>query len=820
MRFTCGIPLLLALACGTNVDERNSTDDSTPTNSNESADAASRSETQSNTASSQQAGSHTKPNAGVSEGPTHAEYDASASNAPQGTSSLDESDSESTGAESTGGESSGTPVLPSEVPLELEQALQDVSGLSAAAFLERSAVPFEELGYEPTGALGLDLIQSSDLGLNDAELAKYAENGFVISPRVAFPHFGYGYASVYAQDLPLFISADSILYALHTSYDAILKNLEMGLLIPATGRMLASMRANLAVVAEPSAVRDDIDLYLTVAESLLFDELRAPTLEHNADAVSQFFDACKAAGAAATVQLFGSEREFDFSQFKPRGHYTDTLELQRYFRAMIWMGRVEFRLVKSEAGEPRLNRRETEAAITLRSLMNDEAKQSHQRVDAVVSAFVGEHDAMTPSQVDALVGDLGLSSPAELQTVSDETLLAALLAGNYGVQRITSQIMVGGLGDRTTPLPAAFALFGQRYVIDSHVFSNVVYDRVKAGAVRRMMPNPLDVAYAALQNDHAGLLLQADLERYDYASDLASMRAIVDSEPREFWELSLYNRWLDALRTLSPDRAMKLETGENLPQIARTEAWGRRLLNTQLASWAELRHDTILYVKQSYTSAATCEYPDAYVDPYPEFFGAIATLAEHALAVLAELGFDPDAEVESTVPLSEQLGVLALRKSGTVLTKFVEVGRILEQMAVHQRTGEPHSEEHLAFVNEAVQTQGIGCGGPPGQTGWYSQLFLDPELTWDPTIADVHTQPTDEGGASVGRVLHVGTGESQLMVVSVETCSGPRAYVGVVSSYYERIENDWRRLDDVDWQKILAEEVPAPPSWVASLMAQ
>ena len=30
----------------------------------------------------------------------------------------------------------------------------------------------------------------------------------------------------------------------------------------------------------------------------------------------------------------------------------------------------------------------------------------------------------------------------------------------------------------TLPLSRSFALLGQRYVVDSHVFSNVVFDRV------------------------------------------------------------------------------------------------------------------------------------------------------------------------------------------------------------------------------------------------------------------------------------------------------------------------------------------------------
>lgn len=718
-------------------------------------------------------------------------------------------------ATSTGEESEARPP-PAELSLELGDALKEAAVWDATTLTEKAQVPFEALGYGAEEAIGLDTIQSSDLGLSEAELAKYQENGFVISTRMTFPHFAYGYASIYAQDLPLFISADSILFALHSSYDAILKSIEESLLVPEVTTMLAAMRANLQAETAVTEAHHDVDMYLTVAQSLLLQELQAPTYPQNAQVVSDLYESCSAAMGARAISFFGAQRDFDFSQFKPRGHYNDSVQLQRYFRAMIWMGRVDLRLVDTDdAGESTLRQREASVAVLLRSLMNEQARRAHERVDALVRAFVGEHDSMTPSEVDALMRDLNVSSTSEFEALSDERVLEAVSSGGYGVQRISSQIMTGGLAG-TAPLPSAFALFGQRYVIDSHVFSNVVFDRVKAGAVLRMMPNPLDVAYAALQNDQAALLLRSELEGYDYASDLASMRVVVDHEPRAFWRQNLYNRWLDALRTLSPARAMNVGAGQTLPQIARTEAWGRRLLNTQLASWAELRHDTILYVKQSYSAGSQCEYPDAYVDPYPEFFGAIAALAEHALTVLEEQGLSLHLQNAGGV---NPLPSATLARTDLVLRSFVEVGGILQDMALRQRTGEPHSEQHMAFVNEAVSRNHNGCGSPDTHTGWYSDLFIDPVLEFAPTIADVHTQPTTESGSPVGRVLHVGTGEIRLMVTSIDTCSGPRAYAGLVSSYFERIETDWNRLDDAAWEKLLSAGDAVSPPWLTSLTA-
>jgi hypothetical protein len=113
------------------------------------------------------------------------------------------------------------------------------------------------------------------------------------------------------------------------------------------------------------------------------------------------------------------------------------------------------------------------------------------------------------------------------------------------------------------------------------------------------------------------------------------------------------------------------------------------------------------------------------------------------------------------------------------------------------------------------------CGGPPAISGWYADLFFAPGAAaeFDPTIADVHTQPTDEGGNPVGRVLHAGTGYARLMVMTAETCAGPRAYAGVVSSYHELVTANFTRLTDEDWAGRLRTGQPPPiVPWLADLV--
>jgi hypothetical protein len=691
----------------------------------------------------------------------------------------------------------------------LKALVAESAGLTAAQLGSKRAVPWKTtLGYDPSKAVNMGLIQGSELKLDGAEMAALTAKGFVVSDKRRYPHFAYGYKTIYSQDLPVYITADAILQAVHQSYDDILKAIETEALIPEMTQLLTSMRGKLGGSTLDADTRKDADLFLAVGLTLLQDQPAAPVAGAAATDVGQLLALAQAGMGSKAMSLFGANREIDFSQFKPRGHYNDSEALQRYFRAMMWLGRIDFPLLQTDPqyGKPQLVRRSVAAALALRSLMDADAVARWKRIDQTVRAFVGEPDSMGPLEVDHLKADLGLTGDT-LGNLTDEQIAHAIVDGAYGKQRILSQIVIQLPHEGTWPLDATFLFFGQRYVFDSHVFSNVVYDRVNVPNVdMRMMPNPLDVAYAALGNDQAVALLAPELEKYKYAPNLESIRRLGDEHGAAFWSANLYNLWTSALRALSP--TAEIATSSGLPAVAASEAWGRRLLSTQLASWAELRHDTILYAKQSYTSGVACEFPDAYVEPYPAFFGQIEKLAAAGGDLAGTLPLPTDSFYAKRIPAYFQ--------------RLREVAGILRQMAELQRSGMPHKPEHLAFINQAVDTSQV-CGGPAGIRGWYADLFFNAEgaAKFDPTIADVHTQPTDSGGAKVGRVLHVGTGYPRLMVVTVDTCMGPRAYAGVVSTYHEVVTKDLERLTDQEWLKrFRPTSIPDDVPWMKDLVVK
>jgi hypothetical protein len=693
---------------------------------------------------------------------------------------------------------------------EVEATLADLESLDATSLRARFPTAFAPAPtYDPSTIVGLDTIQASALALSTTELDALSQKGFVVSAAREFPTFAYGYSTIYAEDLPVYISADSILETVHRSYDRVLQELEVTLLSRELLELLSGMRARLegGVGAElGDAARADADTFLAIAASLLQGSTLPPVAGGSAGQIESLVQMATAAAGIATVTLFGVARQYeDFSQFEPRGHYTESVELGRYFRAMMWLGRIDFRLFETQSdGSQLFFRRQLEGMLLMNELIDAELRQRFDRIDQAVRVFVGEPDYMELSDVEPLLADVAAGSLAQAATVDDQTWAQAILDGGYGLQRISSHIMINGLSKPgTLPLSLSFALLGQRYVIDSHVFSNVVYDRAGGGSVQRLMPNPLDVAFAALGNDQAAELLAPELEEHAYAPDLAAMRLLVDQHPPEFWNENLYNLWLGALRELSPAKIAASPDAGALPPTFRSEAWGRRLLVAGLASWAELRHDTLLYAKQSYTGGLSCEFPDGYVDPYPEFYARLVAYAERGRETVAVVA----------------AGTNVAARAEAYFDNLHAVASRLRDMAAHQRTGAPYTQEMLDFLNDAVVVD-PGCGDPSLIAGWYRTLFYESHdgVEWAPTIADVHTQPTDLGGNFVGRVLHVGTGAPRFMVVVAETCSGPRAYAGLASRYHEHITEDFERLTDPDWETLVPGQPDVP--WAVNLVTQ
>jgi hypothetical protein len=649
------------------------------------------------------------------------------------------------------------------------------------------------------------------------EKSKLQTHGFVVTERMErnaqgeykWVSFGSAVADIWESDLPIYISSDLILHALHMSYDEILKQTEHSTLIPKLKLLLAQSHASLSTLdaaygTNPTMRQSllDVDLYLTLARSLL-EGGSMPYFSENQAALSTLLS--QIAGLQPLeIPLFSSKpRTFDFSQFTIRGHYTETQELGRYFQSMIWLGRTELYLIapKTAYNEPQpedIRRQIIDAALVVEALKISNSLLLLSQMEDIIRFFVGDQDNVTVSNMLTLMSDANIQSAAELtDTVRVRAFLNALSQKPYAFQLINSQILFSDPMSPDQLKPAsAFLLLGQRFVVDSYVTGSVVYDKILFNNEKmlRMLPSPLDILFA-IGNNAALQLLKPELDKYNYGTNLAALRYLVDGYDPSFWTSSIYNGWLQSIRALNPpaDRS-------GLPQFMQAGAWWQKTMNTQLASWAQLRHDNLLYAKQSYSAGVVCSFPESYVEPVPDFFNAVKLLASNASERFGTFDYDQTWTKSYFTHYFNTLGALC-DTLGTIAQKE------LSKTAL--------SDIERAFLRRMlfkVQTCGIEYDG------WLSSLFLLGESSTfkkDYVVADVHTAPTDASGAPIGWVLHAGTGPINLAVINAELADGTMcSFVGPVMSYYEHLSVNYKRLTDEEWQSAYQAAPSLRPSFV------
>jgi hypothetical protein len=503
----------------------------------------------------------------------------------------------------------------------------------------------------------------------------------------------------------------------------------------------------------------------------------------------------------------------DFSQFTPRGHYAEHYLLKNYFRAMMWLGRTELYLLPPKSLSPGCPQqtpqdvqRQTIDAVLLLELMDLAGADSLQaEMEQVFSVLVGEQDNVTPANLRLVIQAMGLENAANL--LDEAKLLAfqeALATHAFAHQRILSQVLQQDpLAPENIQPASAFMMFGQRFLIDSYITGNVVYDKIKYNDdfVCRLFPSTLDVLFT-LGNDAATQLLIPQLDQYHYAANLAGLRCLIDSYDVDFWNSSVYNMWLNSIRSLNPP----LDRG-GLPAFMQTGAWWQQKMNTQLASWTELRHDNLLYAKQSYTSASECSYPCAYVEPVPEVYRRLSMLGKTARDKFAQIAFS---DISLKANLVNYYDMLAT------------VTDTLRTIAQKELDGTSLDADELSFMQKTLFSGFYGV-----LDGWYMKLLYGPSYRpkllvgpfSDYLVADLHTTPTDCVGNATGWVLHAGTGPIDMAIVTVKLPDADTAaFVGPVMSYYEYTTTKFQRLTDEEWQNTYL-SLATRPDWVNSYLA-
>jgi len=676
-------------------------------------------------------------------------------------------------------------------------------------------------------------------------------NGFVVVDGGEIDDITSAYRNILDKNVPIYVTSDTPLHLFHILFDETLKEIEEEIFYP---DILAVTKIFLEKSKEnynkfdgeiKEAAKRNV-AYFSVAMKLLNPDFSEPRyvqkwVEWETDEIEKH-SGLPDYPTAREKALFKIPE--DYSQYKPRGHYTRSENLKKYFKGMMWYGRMTFLMKGHEKFGPvsppakALTDRETAKIQTLQASLisinsgklklDDDRNVSEvwDRIYVVSAFYSGFSDDLTiydyRESLRKVFGSEFTTKELEKEEKFTQFLLelskltppaiysgtggAGIDPGNIEGHNLTSVEQLDSILTKTMGL----RFMGQRYIPDSYILGQLVSPA--AGTVPRKIPERFTVVYIpderiqpdlhySIRGFPRGLDVfsvfgstRAEKHIKDYTDDeypkyydqLKNLRTEFSNLTEKDWNRNLYWSWLYALKTLTQER------GKGYQTYQQTDAWLDRQLNTGLASWAALRHNTILYAKQSYTpvhvgitsynpSPTPPPPPKGLLEPLPEFYKNILTTSKMAYAGLKDLNV--------LTPSSEQK-----------LTSLISLLEKLYGICKKQVGNKPLNEEDNRFLGNFAEKLKNAIGN------------IEEEGLKTTIIADVHTD------INTKKCLEEASGYLDHIIVAYKRPSGDIVLaVGPILSYYEFKHPMNDRLTDEKWREILKSgKTPAKPEWIKS----
>ncbi|MEQ8174001.1 MAG: DUF3160 domain-containing protein [Syntrophomonadaceae bacterium] len=623
--------------------------------------------------------------------------------------------------------------------------------------------------------------------------ALLVKNGFVIIPGNGLEFFGLYEPNRYDK-VPNFVTTDAMLHNYHLFFTHLLKTVEQEKLIPSLKQLNACLLSQSTQVYQQlkgspweNAARRNLAFF--AVGSRLMDPSVATPYEVQAVVEQELalINAHQGWAVSPVMNMSANQNELenlkeDYTQYIPRSHYASSPEMQNYFKSMMWYGRLTFRLKDVD---------ETRSAALITVMLNDNNTLPRWvEIYLPTSFFVGKSD------------DLGYYQYIDvLQSIYGKDLTISQLTSDAAkwqqFQEQSQQLQPPAINsipifdanlqpDREKEIKG-FRFMGQRFTLDASIFQRLIYREVGENqqGERRMLPKGLDIPAAMGSAEAYQLLEGMGATGYQkYPENMKKLQNYIMGLNSDVWTQNLYWTWLYTIKPLTEPK------GEGYPSFMQNQAWTRKELSTYLASWTELKHDTILYAKQSYAEAGGGpEMSDdrGYVEPNPYLYGRLASLTALTRDGLASRGLLNDRDKES-------------------LNRMETLSLSLKSISEKELTNQPLSKEEYDLIRSF---------GAQLEHFWLEALTnpIEGRLDlWDhpsALVADVSSAP--------GTVLEEATGFVSDIYAVVPVEGSLRIARGAVFSYYEFAWPADQRLTDQAWVDMLRGNAPPQaPEWTGS----
>lgn len=612
-----------------------------------------------------------------------------------------------------------------------------------------------------------DLMKPFDATLQQ----QLAKNGFAIVPARHDQLFHVYEQNDYHQ-FPSFVTTDLYLQLYHLYFDAMLREVEQQKF-----RHLLSDFCSEAqkTIASPEAdIDNDTRQWLTTYFNVASALLTGKEPKYDETAKREYNQVMKSENATSDF-LGYKDVMFEYSLFRPRGHYTRNDTLGYYFRTMMWLQTVPFQTD---------NKSDMKKVATLAELIGTYPEQNrlyklYQQIMQPLDYLMGKPDDVSILQA--------------WQVLKDEP----------DFDRFCKK--VDEMAEKQTRIRPKFQrtsrnkvrLMPQRYQPDAEVMQEMVdYD---SEPTKRAAPNGLDI-FAAMGSNAAERILVEELnepKRWDgFKTNMERMKKLMDSID---WQANIVNQWLAAINTLDNDE-------DKAPYFMKTDKWQKKTLNSALGSWAELKHDAILYAKQPY--GAECggggvpnPIVKGYVEPNVKFWKKAISLLENTDKLFKDYG-------------------LYTQRLEMVNERMKEELEFLLKISEKELKGEAVLDveyDQLEYIGATFENLSLEMLRGDDVELWEWNDVQGPEKKVA-LIADVYTANADNNPKK--SIVYAGVGDVDELYVIIEIDGYLYLMRGGVFSYRELTRPyGEQRMNDEEWQKLLEKEPhKGVPSWMEEII--
>ena len=653
--------------------------------------------------------------------------------------------------------------------------------------------------------LPLDLNQVQNLSsveLTDTQRSLLTQNGFVVTTPIPgeYREFYQIYEQGRYSEMPMFVTTDSVYHVYHLLFDKMLRDLETEYFIAELKSLTSAMLSSTyqqyqtlrgSTLEEPA--RRNV-AYFAVASQLLglpdpvpaevTDLVNAELALINAaagEAISPIWDLPDLPPDQKLIEVYG--------QYIPRGHYTRSDELKKYFKAMMWYGRLTFRLnIDFETRRALLL---TQALRTATTADGTSAVTLWENIYEPTVFIVGKADDLGYLEYAALSDQIFGQNP-DLSKFADETLFAQFKHETEALPPPQINSMWVWIWQDQEQVTKGFRFMGQRFTLDAYVFGQVIWRKVGTPEDPRGLPKALDFFSAMGSSEAYSILNEMGETHYaNYDTQMTKIKTEITALGNDSWTQNLYWAWLYSFQPLIQPK------DSAYPPFMLTQAWTRKDLQTALGSWTELKHDTILYAKQVMAEmggGGAEKPPHGYVEPNPEAYAR--------LLALSQMTYDG---LQTRSLLSD------LTRGN--LENLISELTFLKDISERELAGEAISDEEYWRIQYWGGTLEQFTLAAADTTDNMDRDLSDQKAA---LVADVAT-----GLDSEGKLAALEEAVGQPTIIFVVLPDSPwRIATGAVYSYYEFSVGSSNRLTDEAWQaQVEAGTNPAQPDWTKMFVA-